>query len=60
IKIRNRSIELISDEKEGAQELVLGSRLEAAVLTTYRKYGLIADAEKLESRIKSKNGWSMK
>ncbi len=59
-KIRLRSIELVSGEKPGTQELVLNDKLEAAVLTTYRKYGLIADAERLESRRKSVNSWSMK
>ncbi len=59
-EIRIRSNELVSNEKPGTQELVLIDKLEAAVLTTYRKYGLIADAERLESRIKSKNSLSMK
>lgn len=59
-EIRTRSMELVSNEPLGAQELVLSHKLESAVLTTYRKYGLIADAEKLESRIKSMNTFCMK
>lgn len=59
-KIRIRNMELVSNEKPGTQELVLGEKLEAAVLTTYRKYGLITEAERLESRRKSVNSWSMK
>lgn len=53
-------IEIVSAEKPGAQELALTDKLETAVLTTYRKYGLIAEAESLESRRKMKNCLSIR